>query len=93
MLVLSRSLGESVVIDGRTVATLAVIGSRSVDVALENLAGEHMGHVTLTTDGLEHVARGVRGLAVQITPARVRLGLEIPAGVNVERYEFFQPSR
>ena len=92
MLVLSRTLGQSVVIDGSTVATLAVIGHRFVALALEKLSGENLGYVTLTADGSAHVAHGVHGLAVQITPVRVRLGFEGPAGINVERYEFFEAS-
>src|SRR5437879_8012911 len=91
MLIVSRAIGEAVVIADRTVATVAVVGREFVALAIANGRGVPQGTVTLDACELSPVAHGVRALVVEmVNPSRVRLGLEIPDGIQVERAEHCQ---
>jgi hypothetical protein len=93
MLVLSRRLGESVVIDDEAIATVAVIGRDLVELSLTRLDGSNLGLAALGLGELTPVFAGVRGIIVRIDPAGVRLGFEGHPGSRIDRHENWGPRR
>lgn len=88
MLVLSRSVGESIIIDGTITATVAVIGADFVDIGLLEVGGARLRCVTLDTRKLRPVVDGVTGIMIErIEAGRIRLGFEVRRGVSVRRSE------
>jgi sRNA-binding carbon storage regulator CsrA len=88
MLVLSRKVGESIIIDSKFTATVAVVGADFVDLGLSEVGGTRLGYVTLNTHKLAQVIRGVRGIMVErIEEGRVSLGFESPSEVWIGRSE------
>lgn len=87
MLILSRGVGESVVFDNEVVATVAVLGREFVDLGLSKISGEPLGTVTLTSDGLSPIAKGVQGIVVKLLADKVRLGFDFPRGMTITRSE------
>jgi sRNA-binding carbon storage regulator CsrA len=85
MLILSRRLGESLVIDGQIVVRIAVIGANFVDIGLSQVDGIPIGVVTLVQNTSTPIAQGVRGVVIELRGGRVRMGLEYPEGVAITR--------
>jgi hypothetical protein len=89
MLVLSRRLGESVVIDDEAIATVAVIGRDFIELSLTRLDGSVLGIATIGTKDLTPVYAGVRGVVVRTETDRARLGFEGHPGSRIDRREFW----
>lgn len=86
MLILSRRVGESIIVDGTIKATVAVIGADFVDLGLSEVGGARLRCVTLDTRELRPVIDGVTGIMIKkIEAGRVRLGFEVRRGVSIGR--------
>ena len=85
MLVLSRALGESIIVSDRFQAT--VIGKDYVDLGVIELNSDRRGVVTLHKHGLLPIVGGVRGILIRHTQDGVRLGFEVEDGVTIQRAE------
>jgi Global regulator protein family len=90
MLVLSRRPGESVVIDRRTVATVAVVGRDFVDLCVTDIDHRLSRTLTLAAGGLTEIAHGVSATIAFIdhSRGRARLAFDIPPDIRFERAEF-----
>ncbi len=89
MLVLSRNVGEKIVINEDIVLTVAVIGVEFCDVEIRHSDGRKIGLVTLQigADG-SRTGNGVWGHVLRAERQhKVRLGFECPPGVTVRRAE------
>ena len=87
MLVLSRALGESIIVSDRFQATVAVIGTDYVDLGVIELNGDRRGVVTLNEHELRPIVGGVRGILIRHKQDGVRLGFEFEDGVTIQRAE------
>ena len=86
MLILSRRIGESIIIDGTFTATVAVVGADFVDLGLCERDGTQLGCVTLNTRQRAHVVRGVSGIMIErMEQGRVRLGFDAPKRISIKR--------
>jgi sRNA-binding carbon storage regulator CsrA len=85
MLVLSRTLGQSVVIDDQITATIAVIGAKTVDVLLTNADGSRIGIVTLNPQERVQIAPDAHAILLRIEAGRIRLAIDHPTDVRVSR--------
>lgn len=84
MLVVSREVGESLVVVGRMLLTVAVAGRHFVDLSLSDLCGRQLRVVTLPKSATVPVAHGIRGVFIEAVGSRVRLGFEYPGGVSIK---------
>ena len=91
MLILSRKLGESVMIDNEVVVTVAVLAREFVELSLSNSEGTVSGIVTIGKKGLTLVAHGVRAVFIQNEGEKVRLGFDGPPGCRIDRSESWIP--
>jgi len=66
MPVLTRRLGESLVIDDEAIATVAVIGHDFIELSLTRLDGSVLGIATIGTKEWASVFAGVRGVVVRM---------------------------
>jgi sRNA-binding carbon storage regulator CsrA len=89
MLVLSRRIGDSIVIDDLIRATVITIGDEFVDLGLAQLDCTELGHISLDIYGMRPVVHGVNGIMIErMADNRVRLGLEYSEGVTIARSEY-----
>jgi sRNA-binding carbon storage regulator CsrA len=92
MLVLSRKLGESVVLNDTVTATVAVIGRDFADLRLDSIGSQtRLGIVSIGLREMTPVIRGISAVAAQIQQDKVRLGFESEPGHRVERRESWIP--
>jgi sRNA-binding carbon storage regulator CsrA len=88
MLVLSRKLGESVVLDDKVAATVAVVGRDFVDLCLTKVGcGSQLGIESIRLREMTPVIPGISAVAARVQADKVRLGFETEAGHRVERRE------
>lgn len=87
MLVLSRKIGESVVIDDLIVLTVAIIGEGFIDLGMAEVGGAQLGTISLDHHGLRPIVDGVKGVMVRIEGDRVRIGFDYREGVSIVRPE------
>ena len=87
MLLISREVGESLVLAESTVVTVAVVGDDFVDLGLSDLSGRRLGVVTLRKETKTLLVHGVQGIFIKAVGQRVRLGFEYPPGISLRRPE------
>lgn len=85
MFVLSRRIGESVIIGNAVTATVAVVGAEFADLHLADVDGAHIGRVTIDVKHLRQIVNGVSGVMIKRLDDRVWLGLEIEKGIEIAR--------
>jgi len=87
MLVLSRDVGQKVVINGDIAATVSEIGRDFCNMQVSHRDGRLIGVVILRSGmSQQELAHGVWGHLAQVTPqGKVRIGLEGPKGITVVR--------
>ncbi len=87
MLVLTRTVGQKVVINGDIAATVSVIGRDFCDVQVSHRDGRPIGDVTFRVGmSRQELAHGVWGHLANVAPQKkVRLAFEVPNGVTVVR--------
>ena len=85
MFIVSRQIGESLLLDGDITLTLAVVGENFADFGLYR-GGLCVGHATLVASELRPVMRGVRGIVVKhLANGRLRLGFDFSCGMVFKR--------
>ena len=89
MLIVTRKLGESVVI-ADTAVTVAVLGSRSVELSLARTDGRPVASVTIGDRRLTDLVRGVQAMVLAVDRDKVRLGFESPAGGQADADEVYR---
>jgi sRNA-binding carbon storage regulator CsrA len=89
LLIVSREIGQSLVIAEHVLLTVAVLGQDFVDLGLTDLSGRPLGVVTVAKGSSTNVIHGVRGTFIGMRGTRAQLGFEHPANVNITRLEFF----
>jgi sRNA-binding carbon storage regulator CsrA len=91
MLVLSRNLGESIVIDNEVVVTVAVVGREFVELSISHSTGTVSDIVTVGNKEPMLVAHGVRARFIRSEGEKVRLGFDGPSGCRIDRSENWTP--
>jgi sRNA-binding carbon storage regulator CsrA len=79
MMIVTRKLGESIVI-GDTAVTVALLAENSVELALARTDGMPVATVTVGQARLTDLVRGVQAVVLSVDRDKVRLGLESPVG-------------
>lgn len=88
MLVLSRGIGQAVVIDRRIEVTVLVIAPKYIEVSVAELGGAVIETLTLDEECRTPVTEDVRISFIRAGNAKCRIGLEYPKHVLIERKEF-----
>jgi sRNA-binding carbon storage regulator CsrA len=83
MLIVTRKLGESIVI-GDVAVTVAVLANNSVELSLARTDGMPVATVTVGVARLTDLVRGVQAVVLAVDRDKVRLGLESAAGVGAD---------
>jgi len=81
MLVVTRKLGESIVI-GDTAVTVALLAANSVELSLTRMDGVPVASVTVGAKRPTDLVRGVQAVVLAVDREQVRLGLESPVGAG-----------
>ncbi|HUG90701.1 MAG TPA: hypothetical protein VML55_07710 [Planctomycetaceae bacterium] len=91
MLVLTRRPGECVVIDGRTVVTVAVVAREFIDLCVTDISKRARRVCTLSPGTLVEIANGVSATIAHVDPslAKARIAFDFPRDVVLVRGEFF----
>ena len=89
VLVLSRELGDAIVIDDNIVATVAVIGREFVDLTMSTVSGRTLETISLSKNRSTYIARGVYEIFIKHLEQKVRLGFENPEDLHIARFEFW----
>jgi sRNA-binding carbon storage regulator CsrA len=89
MLIVTRKLGESIVI-GDTAVTVTRLAVHSVELSLARTDGMPVATVAVGADRLTHLVRGVEAVVLAVDRDKVRLGLTTPAGGRVESDEGYR---
>ena len=92
MLVLSRELGESVVIEDVRLTVLR-IDSAYAEVSLAKVAGGKPVVLTLPRHEYVQACYDVRIVFIQVNGPKVRLGFDAPREVHISRSEYWDASR
>lgn len=86
MLVLSREIGESLVIED-VALTLVTVGGRYAEVSLVKLAGGKTIVVALPYGEYVDICYDARVVLIRAEGTKARLGFEAPEGVLIRRRE------
>ena len=86
MLVLSRTVGTSVLIEDVTF-TIVTIGNGVADASLRKRKGERPRVISLIQGETIEICYGVTVALIKISERSVRLGFEFPPGINFTRSE------
>jgi sRNA-binding carbon storage regulator CsrA len=89
MLVLSRRLGECIVIDDDLVVTVGFLGEDHVELSVTRLDGSFLRSVVAQQNESVTIVDGLEIVAVAIKEDRVRLGIQTPPDTRVERRTFW----
>ncbi len=88
MLVFSRKLGESFIINDDEVGTVVEISPNSVRLLLGSLSGDPPRSVTLSKSvGRVDLGHGIKAVFIRARDDRARFGFEIPSSVRFARIE------
>jgi sRNA-binding carbon storage regulator CsrA len=89
MLVLSRRLGESLVINDQLVLTVAFLANESVELSLISVGGSLLGTFTARKNEKLPLTDDIEVVVVRFEGDKVRLGVEGPLGSMFHRGEFW----
>jgi len=89
MLVLSRRLGESLVINDQLVLTVAFLAEDYAELSLINFSGSLLGTFTARVNEKLRLTDDIEVVAVRFEGGKVRLGVEGPADCTFDRGEFW----
>jgi sRNA-binding carbon storage regulator CsrA len=89
MLVLSRRLGESLVINGRRVLTVALLADSYVELSLIDVAGSLLGTFTAPVNEKIQITDDIEVIAIRLEGDKVRLGVVGPPESTFHRGEFW----
>jgi len=94
MLVLSREVGQSFIINESVVFTVAVIGADFVDLLQTGAEGRKRGVITLTKGNRQQIMQGVTALLIHEQADRARFGFEYPSElISIRRLELVPKQR
>ena len=85
MLVLSRRVHESIIVNEVIVVTVAAIPRAAVELSLATIEGGELSRLHLSKNESAIIGSGVRVTLVEATTEKVRLGIELPPGVSISR--------
>ena len=91
MYVLSRRVGESVIIE-EVALTLARLGDGYAEISLAKIAGGSKTILTLTHQERKAICYDVELVLVAVKDDRARFGFEYPPEVTITRKEFLESS-
>lgn len=74
MLVLSRQIGQSIVIDDQVVVTVERFTSDDLELSIQNVRGVPLGRVSLSRESTAALPRDVSVVMIQAGWDRVRMG-------------------
>jgi sRNA-binding carbon storage regulator CsrA len=87
-LIIARSVGESILIDGNLRVTLLKIQGETVEFGFEDMRNKiNFPNLTTKEDQRVQIAKGVNILVVKIRGKQIRLGIDIPPDIKVLRGE------
>jgi sRNA-binding carbon storage regulator CsrA len=89
MLIVTRKLGESIVI-GDMAVTVAVLAENSVELSLARTDGMPVATVTVGQARLTDLVRGVQAVVLAVDRDKVRLGLESPVDAQSGADEWYR---
>jgi sRNA-binding carbon storage regulator CsrA len=92
LLVLSRHVGESVVIN-ELVITVDLIADDHSILSLMRTNCEFLGMVTAPFDEYVAITGNVRVVMIQSESGKVRLGFDLPREYNISRWEAWNPPK
>jgi sRNA-binding carbon storage regulator CsrA len=92
MLVLSRKLGESVVINDLIITVDSFTADHSV-LSLMRTNCEFLQKVTAPFHKTVEITDHVRAVMIQAEPHRVRLGFHLPPDYSIARWEVWDPQK
>lgn len=88
MLVLTRRLGESIVINNAIVLTVTAFNEFEAHVLLSSTGGETLRSLAIPKDGeSSEVMPGVRVVHVRTYPDKIRVGIDYPRDMPIHRLE------
>jgi sRNA-binding carbon storage regulator CsrA len=89
MLVLSRRLGESVVVNDRLVLTVAFLADDYAELSLINIDGTFVGSFNVHRDEWIRLTDDVQVIVVQFEGEKLRLGIDGAPHDRIHRGEFW----
>ena len=89
MLIVTRKLGESIVI-GDVAVTVAVLAANSVELSLARTDGMPVATVTVGESRFTDLVRGVQAVVLAVDRDKVRLGLQSPTGDRADPDEGYR---
>ena len=89
MLVMSREVGESVVIED-VVMTLARVGDRYAEVSLRKVTGGKKSILTLPHNERKAICYNVEVVFIEVKGEKARFGFEHPTDVTITRQKFHE---
>jgi len=92
MLVLSRQLGQSIVIDDLIVTVDWIAGDHSI-VSIVRTTGQFVGNHTARFNEYFEITEKVRAIVIQAEAGKVRLGIDAPSDCRVSRWEGWNPTK
>lgn len=87
MLVLSRRVGESVVIGDELIVTITFIGSEAVELTLTGRDNSFLKSSVLGLNDRLLINDEIQVVLIRLQRERARLGIETPPGTSVARRE------
>jgi sRNA-binding carbon storage regulator CsrA len=93
MLVLSRRLSESVVINGQLVLTVALLADDHVELSLVSVGGSLVGSFTARANESVRLTDDIQVIVIRFEGEKVRLGVEGPPDSTFHRGEFWNLPR
>jgi carbon storage regulator CsrA len=93
MLVLSRRLGESLVVNDQLVLTIALLAEDYVELSLINATGSFLVSFTARADESVSLTDAIQVTVIQFEGEKVRLGVEGPRDSRIDRGEFWNLPR
>lgn len=88
MLVLSRSVNQSIVIDESVELHIRAVTSDSVDLVIVGLPGEDLHRHTIQLNQSVNVCDDVIVTLIQVRDGKARLGIDAPRETSIHRGEF-----
>ncbi len=94
MLILSRNVGESIIIGDNLRVTVLKIQGKTIDLGLEDLAHKrNFPNLSAKEDQRIQIGEGVSILVVEIRGKQVRLGINSPPDIAVLRGDLYEKGK
>lgn len=87
MLVISRRIQESIIVNDVLVVTVTDISDGTVELSLATIEGGVLRTLFLNREEYAPVCSGVRVCLIECSTKKVRLGIEYPPQITIARHE------